>query len=147
MCTKCVSKCKLGIWKFNHVSLSLQTRACLFVGNTLEPAKTSSDLRKWSTGFRAPRVECVFADAFTDFTVNRALLAAGTLLLRNAIVCECLLRCHGRTAGQRAVSWQMELQQGSIMTQSTRLWCGLAEEEDVRVLGERNQEYAPYSVH
>jgi len=39
----------------------------------------------------------VFADAFTDFTVNRALLTAGMLLLRNAIVHECLLRCHGRT--------------------------------------------------
>ena len=42
--------------------------------------------------------ERVFADAFTDFTVNRALLMAGTLLLRNAIVRECLPWCHGRTS-------------------------------------------------
>lgn len=39
---------------------------------------------KWPEG--EPTGESVFADAFTDFTVNRALLAAGTLLLRNAIV-------------------------------------------------------------
>ncbi|EGI57692.1 hypothetical protein G5I_14218 [Acromyrmex echinatior] len=46
-----------------------------------------------------PIRERVFADAFMDFTVNRTLLMAGTLLLRNAIVHECFPWCHGRTCG------------------------------------------------
>lgn len=63
--------------------------------------------------------ECICVDTFTDFTVNRALLN-GYVLLRNAIVRECLLRCHGRMPAVMGRILPNGITTGTIMAQSTR---------------------------
>lgn len=59
----------------------------------------------------------------------------GYVLLRNAIVRECLLRCHGRMLTVVGRILPNGITTGTIMAQSTRRWCGLAKEEDASVLG------------
>ncbi|TGZ49893.1 hypothetical protein DBV15_05945 [Temnothorax longispinosus] len=54
-------------------------------------------IRKHQFNVQNKRIVLYFELAASNFTVNRTLLTAGTSLLRNAIVRECLLRCHGRT--------------------------------------------------
>lgn len=97
----------------------------------------------------------VFVDTFTDFTVNRIAFNDGYVLLRNAIVRECLLRCHGRMSAVVGRILPNGITTGTIMAQSTRRWCGLAKEEDASVLGAHDglrentgtKIYASYSIH
>lgn len=107
---------------------------------TLELIKRRSDFRKWSTGRREEEAEGEGEGMYLwirsrGFHGKSSAFNDGYVLLRNAIVRECLLRCHGRMPVVVGRILPNGITTGTIMAQSTRRWCGLAKEEDASVLG------------